>query len=298
MTARTKKIFRIVGLSFAFIFLLLVFVIWRIGSIVEGSINTAIPAFLGVPASVEAVDVSVLSGKVHIKHLEIGNPDGYDTPYMFHMDSLNLDIALCELFKKRVHIRQIHIIGPHIWYHQKLTANNISDFLKQLPGGGGKSDNAPSDDKKQEKAESMAVIIDHFLLDEGTLGVKAGIGLEIPLAKVELFDVGKDGAFVPLQAVRVLISAIFDSVVHAVSAVGGAALKGAGAVGGAALDAAGAVGGAALDAAGAVGGAALDAAGAVGGATLKGAGKVVKGIGSLFSSDSESTNSISAEEKK
>ena len=266
MTARTKKIFRIVGLSFAFIFLLLVFVIWRIGSIVEGSINTAIPAFLGVPASVEAVDVSVLSGKVHIKHLEIGNPDGYDTPYMFHMDSLNLDIALCELFKKRVHIRQIHIIGPHIWYHQKLTANNISDFLKQLPGG----------DKKQEKAESMAVIIDHFLLDEGTLGVKAGIGLEIPLAKVELFDVGKDGAFVPLQAVRVLISAVFDSVVHAVSAVGGAALNGAGAVGGAALD----------------------AAGAVGGATLKGAGAVVKGIGSIFSSDSESTDSISAEEKK
>lgn len=289
MTARTKKIFRIVGLSFAFIFLLLVFVIWRIGSIVEGSINTAIPAFLGVPASVEAVDVSVLSGKVHIKHLEIGNPDGYDTPYMFHMDSLNLDIALCELFKKRVHIRQIHIIGPHIWYHQKLTANNISDFLKQLPGGGGndKSDNAPSDDKKQEKAESMVVIIDHFLLDEGTLGVKAGIGLEIPLAKVELFDVGKDGAFVPLQAVRVLISAIFDSVVHAVSAVGGATLKGAGAVGGAALDTAGAVGGAALD-----------AAGAVGGATLKGAGAVVKGIGSLFTGDSESTNSISAEEKK
>ena len=92
------------------------------------------------------------------------------------------------------------------------------------------------------------------------MGVKAGVGLEMPLAKVELFDLGKDGAFVPLQAVRILVSAVLDSVVHAVSSLGGAT----------------------LGAAGAVGGAAVKGASAVGGAAVKGAGAVVKGIGSLF----------------
>lgn len=266
MTEKGKKILRITGLSLAILFLVLLIVIWRIGSIVESSINTAIPIVLGVPASVESVDVSVLRGKVDIKHLEIGNPEGYDSPYMFHMDSLKLDIAIKELFKKRVHINKIHIIGPHVWYHQKLTSNNISDFLKQLPGAGAEEKDKPASKKDEEKADKkdkskqMAVIIDHFLLDEGTLGVKAGVGLEMPLAKVELFDLGKDGAFVPLQAVRILVSAVLDSIVHAVGSVGGAT----------------------LDAAGAVGGAAVKGASAVGGAAVKGAGAVVKGIGSLF----------------
>lgn len=277
MTARAKKILRIVGVSLAVLVVVLSLVLWRIGSIIESSINTAIPIVLGVPASVESVDVSVLRGKVDIKDLEIGNPEGYDSPYMFHMDLLKLDIAMRDLFKKQVHINKIHIIGPHVWYHQKLTSNNISDFLKQLPGGD--KEDKPKKDKKGKDSEPITVVIDHFLLDEGTLGVKAGVGLEMPLAKVELFDLGKDGAFIPLQAVRILVSAVLDSIVHAVGSIGGAA-----------LDATGAVGDAAVKGVSVVGDAAVKGASAVGGAAVKGAGAVVKGIGSLFGVSSNTTN--------
>ena len=117
-------------------------------------------------------------------------------------------------------------------------------------------------------------MIDHFLFDEGYIGSNLFIGKKIPLLKIELNDIGKDGAFMPGQIVVILVKNILSSVVSLVTNVGGAAVDTVGDVGKAA--------------AGVVGDAGKAAAGAIG--------SVAKGIGSLFGGSSD-TNAPPAEAK-
>jgi len=218
-----------------------------LGPIVKGAVKAFGPAFLGVPVNVESVSISAFSGKAEIRGFEIGNPEGFDTPYLLHADTLAVDLSVRELLGGSCHIRDLRVIGPRVWYHRKLTTSNVATLLEGLDSKAAEEEKKERETKKPDgKKESKPVVIDHFLFDEGVVGVKVGAGVEIPLAKVELNDIGKDGALMPAQLVRVVLGAVLDSVLHAVSAIGDLAKDAIGTIGGAAMDsvdtAAGAVG--------------------------------------------------------
>lgn len=227
-----------------------------LGPIVKGAVKAFGPAFLGVPVNVESVSISAFSGKAEIRGFEIGNPEGFDTPYLLHADTLAVDLSVRELLGGSCHIRDLRVIGPRVWYHRKLASSNVSTLLEGLDS---KAAEEKSKDRPDRKKDSKPVVIDHFLFDEGVVGVKVGAGVEIPLAKVELNDIGKDGALMPAQLVRVVLGAVFDSVLHAVSAIGDLA----------------------TDAVGTIGGVAKDAVGA----TVNAAGSVLRGVGTIFGGD-------------
>ena len=209
-----------------------------LGIFVAGTIRTVAPPVLGVPVKVKWVSLSFLRGRVGVHGFEIGNPEGFNTPYLLHAGKVVVDLHVPDLLHGKTHIEKLHVIGPHVWYHRKLTESNLSVLLdgldKRFP-----KDEKEEDESKDKKKEKKPVVIDHFLFDEGTVGVKFGAGVEVPLAKVELNDIGRDGAFMPVQIVRVVLGAVFDSVLHAVSAVGGAAADAVGAAADAVGDAAG-----------------------------------------------------------
>ncbi len=232
-----------------------------LGPIVKGAVKAFGPAFLGVPVNVESVSISAFSGKAEIRGFEIGNPEGFDTPYLLHADTLAVVLSVRELLGGSCHIRDLRVIGPRVWYHRKLTSSNVSALLEGLDSKAAeeKEEKEKSKDRPDRKKDSKPVVIDHFLFDEGVVGVKVGAGVEIPLAKVELNDIGKDGALMPAQLVRVVLGAVFDSVLHAVSAIGDLA----------------------TDAVGTIGGAAKDAVGA----TVNAAGSVLRGVGTIFGGD-------------
>ncbi len=273
MKFNRKKTGRIIAITFAVLAVILAVAVWRLGEIAEGVVNNVAPKLLGVPVSVEDVDISPLRGMVRVKNVEIGNPEGFDSPYLFHMDRLDIDVAVRDLFKGVCHITGIHIIGPHVWYHQKISSSNLTTFMGML------EERFPPPDTKSEKAktvskeekQAMPVIIDYFLLDEGTIGIKMGAGFEIPLLKVELHDIGKNGSFVAGQVFVVIMKAIVNSVASAVTSVGGLAVDGVTAVGEAAVQ----------------------GVAAAGDAAVKGVTSVISGIGSLFSGSE--TNSPPAE---
>lgn len=230
-----------------------------LGPIVKGAVKAFGPAFLGVPVNVESVSISAFSGKAEIRGFEIGNPEGFDTPYLLHADTLAVDLSVRELLGGSCHIRDLRVIGPRVWYHRKLTSSNVSTLLEGLDSKAAEEKEEKEKDRPDRKKDSKPVVIDHFLFDEGVVGVKVGAGVEIPLAKVELNDIGKDGALMPAQLVRVVLGAVFDSVLHAVSAIGDLATDAVGTIGGAAKD--------------------------VVGATVNAAGSVLRGVGTIFGGD-------------
>ena len=153
-----------------------------------------------------------------------------------------------------------------MWYQKTLTSSNIGRLLEIL------EEKYPSDDSKKEEKkdkpdekEGKPVVIDHFLFDEGYIGSNLFIGKKIPLLKIELTDIGKDGAFMPGQIAVILVKNIFSSVVSLVTNVGGAA----------------------VDVVGDAGKAAVDVVGTAGKAAVGAVGSVAKGIGSLFGGSSD-----------
>lgn len=240
---KTNRWARVLARVAAVIVALLIVLPFVLGLFVAGVIRTVAPPMLGVPVKVKWVSLSFLRGRVGVHGFEIGNPEGFSTPYLLHADKVVADLHVPDLMHGKTHIEELHVIGPHVWYHRKLADSNLSVLLdgldKRFPKGEKEKAEQPSDKgKKKKEGKGNPVVIDHFLFDEGTVGVKFGAGVEVPLAKIELRDIGKDGAFMPVQIVRVILGAVFDSVLHAVSAVGGAAVDAVGAAAGAVGDAA------------------------------------------------------------
>lgn len=238
-----------------------------LGHAIRGAVNGLGPQVMGVPVSVECVSVDIIGGEIRMGNLVIGSPDEekYGTNAIFRLGGLSIDIAMGALLAGDIHIRDITVTGPEVWYQKTLTSSNIGRLLEILEEKYPKDDSSEEKKDKVEKKDGKPVVIDHFLFDEGYIGSNLFIGKKIPLLKIELRDIGKDGAFMPGQIVILLVKNILSSVVSLVANVGGAA----------------------VDAVGDIGGAAVDAVGDVGKAAVGGVISAAKGIGSLFGGSSD-----------
>ena len=220
MSNRRKKAVRVLCYVLGGLCILLLVLHLCLGVIITKTVNAVGPSILGVPVSLESASVNLFSGKASLKGLEIGNPEGFDTPYLFHLDSIAIDICLSDCLHGTTHIQDIVVSGPRVWYHQKLTKSNLSSFLAIL------EEKHPSADEEEpeEKTEGEAgnpVVIDHLLVENGTIGLKVGAQMEMPLLEIELKDIGRDGAMMPAQIVVLLAKSIGGSVLTAISNAGG-----------------------------------------------------------------------------
>ncbi len=261
------KTFRIIGVILLVLVIIVGIVLARVGTIIKTSVNTLGPQVLGVPVSLEHASFYPLKGEIRMRNLVIGSPDEekFGTNAIFRLGGLSVDLAMKDILAGDVHIRDITITGPEVWYQKTLTSSNIGRLLEILEEKYPPNDSKDKDKPETKKGESKPVVIDHFLFDEGYIGSNLFIGKKIPLLKIELTDIGKDGAFMPGQIVIILVKNILSSVVSLVANVGGAA----------------------VDAVGDVGGAAVDAVGTAGKAAVGAVGSVAKGIGSLFGGSSD-----------
>ena len=284
MPSHGKRLRRILAGILIVLVVLVLLATLRLGTIIKTAVNTAGPALLGVPVTVASVSVYPFKGEVNLRTLTIGNPDGYGSEYLFRLDRMRLELVLADLFKGRTRVREIVIEGPHVWYDRKLSRSNVGDLLETL------EKLAPPEDSEappeERKPPAKPVVIDRLSMQEGTVGIRIGVGMKLPLPAVELKDIGKDGALMPVQVIRLILVNIFKGVLNVVAGAGGLAVEGVKDVGSLAVD--GAVGAGSLAVDGVKGAGSLAADG------VKGAGKavggMVSGIGGLFKGDASPTN--------
>lgn len=205
---------------------LILLISFRGGTVIKTAVNTMGGQFLGVPVSVSDVSFYPLTGKVSLRDLVISNPEGYKSDYLFKMGELDVSIAMLDLLRGKVHIRQIIVGGPHVIYDKKLTTSNVNDLLKILE----EKYPAPKDDEKDEKKdagdEAAAVVIDELVVREGKVNINLVGSLPLPLAEFRLKDVGKDGAMLPGQIVAFVFKQLIYSVIKTVGGVAGLAVDG------------------------------------------------------------------------
>ncbi len=60
------------------------------GHMIKTAVNHGGPALLGVPVKLEHAAFSPLAGKMRLRNLHIGNPEGFNTPALFELGEVEL----------------------------------------------------------------------------------------------------------------------------------------------------------------------------------------------------------------
>lgn len=216
-----KKILSIVAVI---VLLLLVTVIFFLGQIVKTAIETVGPKAAGVSMTVEKVRVYPLAGRVRIKGLIIGNPEGFNTPSAMELGDFRVNVSIGSLFTDTIVVKEILIEAPEITYEKSLRSSNLATLQKNLAPKEAGDEPEKEAEKTPEKKSSPAkkLIIEDFQLNNAKVNVTitelGGKKLSLPLPNIQLKDIGKDTGGADIQqVVSEVLASVSDSVVKAAS---------------------------------------------------------------------------------
>ena len=112
--------------------------------------NAAAPGALGVEATLANANISLLRGKAALSGLHIGNPEGFNTPGLFDLGSVRVDIDNSTLLSDTMVIREITIEGLELTYEKGLLNSNLGALIDQLSAG---KEEKPEEEGPREEVE-------------------------------------------------------------------------------------------------------------------------------------------------
>ncbi len=185
---------------------------WMPGLIRYG-VETRLPAMTRTDVTLDDVDFSVLTGKAGLRGLQIGNPEGYKTPYAVKVGEVSVKLQPATLFGEVLVIDEIRVVRADVIYefggpggaNLRKIKQNIDAYT-----GRGKRDAEPATepvppppDKQPvptDEPEPMAkkkrrkVVIKRFVMERcflrGGISQLKGESVAVALPDFELTDIG------------------------------------------------------------------------------------------------------------
>jgi uncharacterized protein involved in outer membrane biogenesis len=216
---KLKKLLVVLGVLVAFAVIGLVILYLSLGRIVKTGVETVGSTVTKCPITVDSVDLALLRGRVTIKGLVVGNPEGFKTDSAFELGEVNVRLQPKSFFSDTIIIEDVLIDEPQFTYEVGMGKTNIGRILDNVEAWTG-----PAEKKPEEKPEAGAgkqVQIDHLLVDKGKVRISAtvmqGAAVPIPLPQVEMNDIGKQGekkspAEVIAQVLQKVLGSVTDIV--------------------------------------------------------------------------------------
>ena len=164
--------------------------------IVKRGVETIGPKITKTSVTLDAVDLSLLTGSAKVKGLVVGNPEGYKTTNSISVGTIAVGVDPFSVLSDKIVVRSLHVETPEITFEGGLGGNNLSKLLDNVNGtaknGGPVSTNAVGQPKPSKKIEVDDLLISgakvHVLLTE--LG---GRQMSLTLPDIHLTDLGKGG---------------------------------------------------------------------------------------------------------
>lgn len=139
-----------------------------IGFIVKKVIVKKAPTFLGgTKLDVTGFQFSVCPLHVKVRGIVLHNPDGYHSEHLLSIDSVNVDVALCQAIKslgKKIQIPMIAVDGVHLIYEINVGNSNLSTFLDALMAS-----NKEAIDKSESAFGSMGDVRESIVKAAGNI---------------------------------------------------------------------------------------------------------------------------------
>jgi len=141
-----------------------------------------------VPCEVDSVHLSVLSGRIEIEGLSVGNPEGFSDAEMFVVGRAEVDARFGSLLDPPVHVRRLEIVRPVVRIEAGRGGTNVSVFMDTVERKMGRA----------AAAGQVRLLVDELIIRDATVKLGSGVGAlslaEIRLETVELSDLhGTDG---------------------------------------------------------------------------------------------------------
>jgi len=208
-----KKVAVVAGIGIAIIAVIVGFLIINVNSVVKNGIEAVGTEVLGVPVTVEDVNISFFNGSGVIKGLNVANPDGYESEQAIMVEEMRVIVDIGSLTSDKIHIKEVVIDAPSITYEGNLLNSNISKLQKNAESTG--TSGSGSSDEADEEGE-MALQIDRLQVNDARINVRLSF-LDDPLSLVlpflELEDLGKDEDASPGDVINEVLLALNQSVV-------------------------------------------------------------------------------------
>jgi len=193
------------------VILLILGAFFLLDSIVASSTETIGTELTGTTVSVESASVSPFSGSGTLSGFRVENPDEYEADYAMEASEISVALDLSTLWSGPIVVENIHIKDPRLTLVQNKAKNNLRTLLQNVNQGAEEGTSSDSE-----------MIVEHFLMEEGTLDVRVGVGgdrsTQVTIPRIEVNDLGTDDQGV---AVENIIREVTNRVV-------GTALKAAG----------------------------------------------------------------------
>lgn len=207
-----KKIGKKIGIVVAVLATLLVIVLGVLytnrNTIVRKSIETVLSEVLQVKVTLESVNVSISNSTVEIKGLVIGNPEGFNTPKAFSMDSILVKVDLLSFKTEEPVINIISMEGPDITIEQGFRGSNISALIKNASG-----EEKKKSEEKKESESGKAIKIEKVVVEKAEVDLSApvlkGRSVSFTLPRFEMNDIGGKGEKTTIaESIRIFLTEI------------------------------------------------------------------------------------------
>ena len=220
---------RLLNILIGILIVLVLLVIFRDFAI-KHSVEKAGSLIVGTPIKCGHFSSS-LSGKVHIKDLTVGNPEGYHNPHAFKLGEVRVDLNVGTIFSEKVEVRDVYVEGVSVDYELKLGRSNLGEIQKNLERFTPADKNNPDSADEGGTDNAQQAVIRHLKVENTALtfsNATLKTTLKMPLPGLELENLG-DGKPIG-ETLNEFFSLILTSIKKAVTGAGGAVVD---AVGGA-----------------------------------------------------------------
>jgi len=207
-----------------------------LGNIVKVGVEKVGPRITQVPITLDAVNLSLLTGSAKIRGLVVGNPAGYKTPQAISVGVVAVGVNPLSVLSDKIVIRSIEVRNPEITFEgSPFSGNNLTKIRDNVSGAPAASQQLSTNQTAQAAGKPAKKFeVDDFLIAGAKVHVSlSGMGgqdVTLPLPDIHLTNLGTgaDGITatdLTKRALDALTAATVKAVASAATDIGKGAIK-------------------------------------------------------------------------
>jgi uncharacterized protein involved in outer membrane biogenesis len=191
--------------------------LFYIDSIAKKAIEVGGSQALGVPTTLQGINISLFGGEVVMNGLNVGNPPGFKSDRFLSLGLGEVAVSLASLTGDTVTVPKVRLANIKVNLEQDGKKNNVQPLLQKARSaagsGQGNAKSAPA-----AEGDGKKFIIEHFTIENvqvaaqlALLGEASKVNLVLP--KIELKNLGAEqGGMSVEELVQTVVQTILDAV--------------------------------------------------------------------------------------
>lgn len=104
-----------------------------LGSIVKKGVEAVGPQITKTSITLDAVNLSLLTGSAGVKGLVVGNPPGYTSTESIHIGTASVGVSPLSVLSDKIVIHSVEVVAPEITFEgNPLSKNNLGDIMDNV----------------------------------------------------------------------------------------------------------------------------------------------------------------------